>query len=217
MYRGNERSTFLNSVLKKAAIAVLFYVLGYFAGQSSPRFAGVRPLADTRYSVHQQEVTPLPVHHDGLLHDHLLHVQQQRQQQLESRAQDKAKHDEEESGSEDEGSQKDESSTSLITVVDSSGEVVRIPHHGIAKGLTLPITDPTLQTLQDKHLAGEQLSAVEIESLPMYSNIFSKKKLASGRKLFNCPPWDDTHDNLQIPLKHLPRKIATAVHQKYDR
>jgi ubiquinone/menaquinone biosynthesis C-methylase UbiE len=32
-----------------------------------------------------------------------------------------------------------------------------------------------------------------------------------------CPPYDPDIENLQIPLKHLPRKKKTSVAQKYDR
>lgn len=32
-----------------------------------------------------------------------------------------------------------------------------------------------------------------------------------------CPPYNTAIDSLQIPLKHLPRKIPTSVAQKYDR
>eukprot|EP01064_Diplonema_japonicum_P033002 TRINITY_DN63_c3_g1_i1.p1 TRINITY_DN63_c3_g1~~TRINITY_DN63_c3_g1_i1.p1 ORF type:complete len:405 (+),score=75.81 TRINITY_DN63_c3_g1_i1:46-1260(+) len=95
-------------------------------------------------------------------------------------------------------------------VLDSRGNHLTVAKHFI--DLTYKPTK-----LQKQHLAGKQLTQSEIEALPMYKNVFSNDLLPCGRKVMICPPWKMESDTLQIPLKHLPRKKATSVDQKYDR
>ena len=96
-------------------------------------------------------------------------------------------------------------------VVDSLGQRQTVDQHGIdVEGGG---------DAQRRALAGEQLPWREIEQLPMYRHVFARgdARLPGGRRVLLCPRWAEDKDKLQIPLKHLPRKKATSVDEKYDR
>ena len=121
---------------------------------------------------------------------------------------DEQKHLQQEESDSEKESDTNDGNLHLVT---ARGKQVTAQHHGISIEIGTSAD-------QERFLAGEQLSKDEIEELPMYKDIFSDSVLKqSNRKTLICPPWDTGNDVLQIPLKHLPRKKATSVDQKYDR
>ena len=102
-----------------------------------------------------------------------------------------------------------ENNENTFEVYDSRGKITTVVKQGIL------LQDSS--ALQKQALSGKQLSWHDIETLPMYKHVFGEDVLDGGRRSLLCPPWEAEKDTLQIPLKHLPRKKATSVDQKYDR